>query len=159
MQIQAQGIHHIALVCKDIDSTINFYTNILGFNLTGIHTLSNGIKHYSFEMKNGVQIAFFWFPNAPESVPEISSVKPDAWQTGDIYTAQGSMNHLAFTLPFAELEAYREKLLAQGIFVTPVVHHTVDRIEQTEESQNSPDVSSFYFFDPNGIMLEFAANA
>lgn len=45
MQIQAQGIHHIALVCKDIDSTINFYTNILGFNLTVIHTLPDGIKH------------------------------------------------------------------------------------------------------------------
>jgi catechol 2,3-dioxygenase-like lactoylglutathione lyase family enzyme len=158
MQIQVQGIHHIALVCKDIDRTIDFYTTTLGFNVTRIHALSDGIKHYSFAMNNGVEIAFFWFPNAPESAPGIASVKPDAWQTGDISTAQGSMNHLAFTVSFAELEAYREQLVAQGIFVTPVLHHKADRSGQTSESNNPPDVSSFYFFDPNGILLEFAAN-
>jgi catechol 2,3-dioxygenase-like lactoylglutathione lyase family enzyme len=158
MQIQVQGIHHIALVCKDIDLTINFYTTMLGFNLTRIHTLSDGVKHYSFAMNNGVEIVFFCFPNAPEPAPGIASVKPDAWQSGDISTAQGSMNHLAFTLPFAELEVCREELLAGGIFVTQVLHHKADSSVQTGESNNSPDVLSFYFFDPNGILLEFATN-
>ena len=48
MPIQVQGIHHIVLVCQDIEQTVNFYTTILGFNLTRIHSLSNGGKHHSF---------------------------------------------------------------------------------------------------------------
>ena len=68
------------------------------------------------------------------------------------------MNHLAFSVPLEALETHREQLLAQGIFVTPVLHHKAERSEQTSESNNPPDVSSFYFFDPNGILLEFAAN-
>jgi hypothetical protein len=59
----------------------------MGFHLAGIHTLSDGGKHYAFEMSNGVEVAFFWFLNAPQSAPGIASVKPDAWQTGDISTA------------------------------------------------------------------------
>lgn len=158
MQFQVQAIHHIALVCKDIDQTIDFYTTVMGFHLTRIHTLSDGGKHYAFEMCNGVEVAFFWFPNAPQSAPGIASVKPDAWQTGDISTAHASMHHLAFTVPLAELEVYREQLVSKGIFVTPVLHQKADRFGQQSETDNPAAVSSFYFFDPNGIMLEFAAN-
>lgn len=158
MQFQIQKIHHIALVCKDIDRTIDFYTNTLGLALTRIHTLSDGGKHYSFEMNNGVEVSFFWFPNAPEAAPGIASVRLDAWQTGDISTAHGSMHHLAFTVPLEELEAYREQLVSKGVFVTPVLNQKADRFGQQSESSNPPSVSSFYFFDPNGILLEFAAN-
>ena len=28
------GINHLALVCKDMDRTIDFYTNVLGMKLT-----------------------------------------------------------------------------------------------------------------------------
>ena len=158
MELQIQGIHHLALVCKDIHQTIDFYTTKLGLSLTGIHALAQGGKHCFLSLNNGIEISFFWFPNAPEAAPGITSVKPDAWQTGDISTAQGSMNHLAFAVPLEDLESYREQLLAQNIFVTPVLHHKVDPSELASESQPVPDVLSFYFFDPNGILLEFAAN-
>lgn len=159
MKFQVQGIHHIALVCKDIDQTIDFYIGTLGFTLTKIHTLSGGGEHCSLAMNNGVEISFFWFPNAPEAAPGIASVKSDAWQTGDISTAQGSMHHLAFAVPLAELEAYRENLARNGISVTPVLSHKADRFGQQSQSDNPSTVSSFYFFDPNGILLEFAADA
>ena len=158
MQLQVQGIHHIALVCKDIEQTVDFYTTTLGFNLTGVKALPEGGKHCFLALNDGTEIAFFWLPNAPESAPGIASVKLDVWQTGDISTAKASMNHLAFSVPLEDLKAHREQLLAQGIFVTPVLHHKAERSEQTSESNNPPDVSSFYFFDPNGILLEFAAN-
>ncbi len=45
MQLQVQGIHHIALVCKDIDQTIDFYTTTLGFKLTGVQALPEGGKY------------------------------------------------------------------------------------------------------------------
>lgn len=158
MKLQVQGIHHIALVCKDIHQTIDFYTTKLGLSLTGVHALDQGGKHCFLSLSNGVEISFFWFPNAPEAAPGVASVKPDAWQTGDISTAQGSMNHIAFAVPLEDLESYRELLLAQNIFVTPVLHHKVDPSELTNTSKPVPNVSSFYFFDPNGILLEFAAN-
>lgn len=156
--MQIQGIHHIALVCKDIDQTFDFYSNTLGFTLTRIQALSNGGKQYAFAMNNGIEIAFFGFPNAPKAAPGIASVKPNAWRTGDIATAQGSMHHLAFIVPVAELEAYREQLIARGIFATPVLNYQAERFGQQTKSHNPPAVSSFYCFDPNGILLEFAAN-
>jgi catechol 2,3-dioxygenase-like lactoylglutathione lyase family enzyme len=159
MKFQIQGIHHIALVCKDIDQTIDFYTATLGFTLVKIHSLSNGGEHCSFAVDNGVEISFFWFPNAPEVAPGIASVKLDAWQMGDITTAQGSMHHLALTVPLSKLEAYRENLVRNGISTTPVLNHKADRFGQQSRSDNPSTVSSFYFFDPNGILLEFAADA
>jgi len=54
------------------------------------------------------------------------------------------MNHVSFNISLDKVEEYRAKLVAKGIQVTPILHHT--------------DISSFYFFDPDGILLEFAAN-
>jgi catechol 2,3-dioxygenase-like lactoylglutathione lyase family enzyme len=158
MNVQVQGIHHIALVCKDINQTIDFYTTILGLKLLEMHPLPEGGKHFSFGIGQGVEVAFFWFPNAPQAVPGIASVKLDAWQTGDILTAEGSMHHLAFTVPLDELDLYQEQLETHGIFVTPVVHHDVDRLGQSSQSDTLTSVSSIYFYDPSGILLEFAAN-
>lgn len=32
-QIKFNGLHHLALVCKDMERTVDFYTNVLGMTL------------------------------------------------------------------------------------------------------------------------------
>lgn len=157
-EFQMRGINHIALVCKDMDRTVDFYTNTLGLNLFKKIALPDGGQHFFFDIGNGDALAFFWFPQAPEASPGIASVRPDGLQTGNIVTAHASLNHLAFDVPIEKLEEYREKLVAKGVEVTPVLHHADVPSGYAPEQDESTFISSFYFFDPDGILLEFATN-
>lgn len=157
-EFQLQGINHIALVCKDMARTVDFYTNTLGLNLIKTIALPDGGQHFFFDVGNGDALAFFWFSQAPEAAPGIASVRPDALQSGNITTAHASMNHLAFNVPQEKLEEYRKKLTAKGVQVTPVLHHADVAAGYVPEPDESTFISSFYFFDPDGILLEFAAN-
>ena len=42
--------------------------------------------------------------------------------------------------------------------MTPILHHADVPSGYVLESDQSTFISSFYFFDPDGILLEFAAN-
>lgn len=154
---ELQGINHIALVCKDMARTVDFYTNTLGISLIKTIALPGGGQHFFFDIGNGDALAFFWFPQAPQAVPGITSVKPEAFQTGDITTAHGSLNHVAFKVPVEKLREYQEKLVAKGVQVTPLLHHADVPSGYVPEPDDTTFISSFYFFDPDGILLEFAA--
>ncbi len=156
-EFQIQGINHLALVCKDVTETINFYCNTLGLRLIKTIQIPDGGQHFFFDIGDGDALAFFWFPQAPECAPGIASVSPAALQTGDITTAHGSMNHVALKVPAQKLDEYRSRLIAQGIQATPILHHADVPSGYVSEADETTFISSFYFFDPNGILLEFAA--
>jgi catechol 2,3-dioxygenase-like lactoylglutathione lyase family enzyme len=157
-EFQLQGINHLALVCKDMARTVDFYSNTLGLSLIKTIELPGGGQHFFFDIGNGDALAFFWFPQAPLSVPGISSVRLDALSTGNIATAHGSMNHVAFNVSPDKLEEYRSKLVAKGVEVTPILHHADVPEGYVPSPDESTFMSSFYFFDPDGILLEFAAS-
>ena len=61
-----RGINHLALVCRDMKKTVDFYQGLLGMPLTKTVVLPNdGGQHFFFDCGGGDQLAFFWFPNAP----------------------------------------------------------------------------------------------
>ena len=156
-EFQLQGINHLALVCKDMARTVDFYCNILGLRLIKTLELPGGGQHFFFDVGNGDALAFFWFPGAPEAAPGVASVNPSGLQTGDIRTAHGSMNHVAFRVAPEQLAGYRDDLEAKGIQTTPVLHHADVPEGFVSEADDTTFLSSFYFFDPDGILLEFAA--
>ncbi|GJD21849.1 hypothetical protein RIVM261_068050 [Rivularia sp. IAM M-261] len=45
-----------------------------------------------------------------------------------------------------------------GVQVTTILHHADVPSGYVPERNESTFISSFYFFDPDGILLEFAAN-
>jgi catechol 2,3-dioxygenase-like lactoylglutathione lyase family enzyme len=144
------GINHLALVCKDMDRTVDFYVNTLGMPLTKTIELPNGRgKHYFFDCGGGDQLAFFWFPNGPDAVDEKEFRR--------ITATPGTMNHVAFNVAPEKIDEYREKLAALGIEVTDVVNHDDSEAQASEEISPSTFVRSIYFKDPDGTQLEFAA--
>ena len=61
------GLHHLALVCKDMEKTVDFYTNKLGMKLNKGFDLDGGIgQHFFFDMGDGQELAFFWFRDVIE---------------------------------------------------------------------------------------------
>ncbi|MQA86976.1 MAG: VOC family protein [Streptosporangiales bacterium] len=121
------GVHHLALICRDVEQTIRFYQEFLGFPL--VELVENrdyaGSSHFFFDIGNRNLLGFFDFPGHDH---------PDFTET------IGGVQHLALsTSPerFAEIKA---KLDAEGVeYLGPDrgVHN------------------SLYVRDPNGIGLEF----
>jgi catechol 2,3-dioxygenase-like lactoylglutathione lyase family enzyme len=151
------GINHLALVCSDMERTVDFYTNTLGFPLIKTIELPfNMGQHFFFDIGNGDSLAFFWFPNSPDAVPGVSSPGAMPMQ-GDIVTAVGSMNHVAFNVPPEKMEEYRDKLHARGVKTTAILNHDNSPMQVSREWTEDVFVRSLYFQDPDGILLEFAA--
>ena len=62
-RFELRGINHLALVCRDMEVTVDFYTNVLGMPLVKTIELPAGMgQHFFFDCGGGDCLAFFWFP-------------------------------------------------------------------------------------------------
>lgn len=158
-----KGLHHLALVCSDMERTVDFYTNVLGMKLNKGFDLEGGYgQHFFFDMGGGQELAFFWFRDADKAHPGLASAGNLVGRPGGtISSAHGSMNHVAFNVAPEQIDGYREELVRRGVDCTPLVQH--DDVVTGEDARTAGAISdktwlrSFYFFDPDGVMLEFCA--
>ncbi len=154
-EFEIGGINHLALVCKDMEKTVDFYTNVLGMPLIKTIELPNGMgQHFFFDIGNGDSLAFFWFPNAPEGQPGVVSAT-QGMIPGP--SAHGSMNHVAFNVPADKIDEYHQRLVAKGIKASVIINHDDSPMQASLEKTPTTFVRSIYFYDPDGIGLEFAA--
>ena len=129
------GLHHAAYRCRDAEETRHFYEDILGLPLIHVVTAdhvstgkSTPFAHVFFELADGSCIAFF---DLGDNVTAAPSPNTPAW-----------VNHIAFKVPSLDaLAAMKKRLESHGIEVVGVTDHEF--------------VHSIYFFDPNGVRLEF----
>jgi len=155
-EFEIRGVNHLALVCKDMARTVEFYRDVLGMPLIKTIDLPRGMgQHFFFDIGNGDSLAFFWFKDAPSADPGRASPRflPGV---GDIVTAHGSMNHIAFDVPADKFDAYVQRLKDKGIEVSPVLNHDNSPMGVSAEVTDDVFVRSVYFFDPDGVCLEFA---
>ncbi len=98
----ARGVHHVALLCSDVERTIGFYQDLIGFPLTDLFENRDyaGSTHLFFDIGNGNFLAFFDFPGLDlgpyaEVLGGLHhlaiSVDPDRWE--DIRTRLDSVGH------------------------------------------------------------------
>lgn len=156
-QFDLQGINHLALVCRDMERTVEFYSGVLGMPLVKTIELPYGMgQHFFFDIGNGDCLAFFWFPDAPEPAPGVSapgSLPGD----GGLTSAIGSMNHVAFNVSPDRIDEYLLRLRAKGIDASEIMNHDDSELGVSREPHDGTFVRSIYFFDPDGILLELAA--
>lgn len=155
-RFELNGVNHLALVCRDMARTVEFYTNVLGMPLVKTIELPAGMgQHFFFDCGGGDCLAFFWFPDAPDGIPGVSApeARPDQ---GKLTSAVGSMNHVAFSVPADRIEQYRDRLLAAGVECTEVANHDDSEWGISEAVHPGVFVRSVYFQDPDGILLELA---
>lgn len=164
-EFELRGLNHVAMVCKDMQRTMDFYTNILGMKLIRTLDLPGGSgQHFFFDMGGGQCFAFFWFPEAPDRNPGVSNpranIDPATALTDPtgFLSSHGSMNHFAFDVAPEKIAEYRDKLIAKGVQVSSFMHHDASPSQLADSVTESVWISSIYFQDPDGIVLEFAAN-
>ena len=156
-EFEIRGVNHLALVCKDMAETVKFYRDVLGMPLTKTIDLPNGMgQHFFFDIGNGDSLAFFWFDGAPPREPGHASPAHLPTQ-GSIVTAHGSMNHIAFDVPAEKFDEYVERLKSKGVAVSMILNHDNSPTGASPTVTDDVFVRSVYFFDPDGICLEFAS--
>ena len=153
--MRTNGINHLALVCRDMEETVRFYTQVLDMPLIKTVQLPDGGQHFFFDCGGGSSLAFFWWADAPAAAPGIASVEDFPRKPK---SAIGSMNHVAFTIDEDQLQIYCDNLQKAGVPCLPVVvNHDDSDAGVSAEMHDGVFVRSVYFRDPNGIMLEFAS--
>ena len=98
----ARGVHHVALMCSDVATTIEFYQGLLEFPLTELFENRDyqGSTHFFFNIGHGNSLAFFDFPGlALERYAEVL----------------GGLHHLALSVEPGQWERLRAKLTAAGV--------------------------------------------
>jgi catechol 2,3-dioxygenase-like lactoylglutathione lyase family enzyme len=156
-EFELRGINHLALVCRDMQATVDFYSGVLGMPLIKTIELPFGMgQHFFFDIGNGDALAFFWFPDAPGPAPGVASPRTMPAE-GGLVSAVGSMNHVAFDVSPDRIDEYLAKLRAKGIQAADILNHDDSDTGVSQDVHGGTFVRSIYFFDPDGILLEFAA--
>jgi catechol 2,3-dioxygenase-like lactoylglutathione lyase family enzyme len=140
----SRGVHHLALNTDDMKMTLDFYVGVLGMPL--VHALKvapglgtgpanrgnppfENLRHYFLDAGGDSLVAFFEIPKG---------AKP----RGD-RDAIGTMQHVSFAVSQEKFEQLSQRLARADLpYLGPI--------------NVGCDTWSIYFFDPNGIRLEFS---
>lgn len=121
-----QGVHHIAIICSDLDRSLEFYCELLGMKVEAKHFRSNRNSWKVDLSLNGIYtIELFTFP--------------DSLQRPSYPEAQG-LRHLAFATD--QLDELHEKLK--------------NHVEETEDVRIDEFTNKRFFFtqDPDALPIE-----
>ncbi len=128
------GVNHIAMVTKDIDTTIRFWRDLLCMRLI-LSMGKPGYRQCFFEISENDMILFFEWPDV-EEIP----IKDHGVPVKGAF----AFDHLSFGVESDdELWEIKAKLEAGGFWVSEVIDHGF--------------IHSIYSFDPNNIPIEFSA--
>ena len=106
----ARGLHHTALISSDVEQTIRFYQDVLGFPLTELIENRDypGSSHFFFDIGNSNLLAFFDFPGL---------------DVGPYAEVLGGLHHCAISVEPERWHALVARL--EGAGVEHVVHSGV----------------------------------
>jgi len=98
----ARGLHHTALISSDVERTVRFYQDVLGFPLTELIENRDypGSSHFFFDIGNGNLLAFFDFPGL---------------DVGPYAEVLGGLHHIAISVDPERWEKLVERLGEAGV--------------------------------------------
>jgi catechol 2,3-dioxygenase-like lactoylglutathione lyase family enzyme len=98
----ARGLHHAALLARDVEETINFYQGVLEFPLTEVieNRDYEGSTHFFFDLGHDNLLAFFDFPGL---------------DVGEYAEVLGGLHHLAISVAPEQWARLRARLDDAGV--------------------------------------------
>ena len=129
--MQVTGLHHLTLICSDMERTIGFYRDVLGLGIVRDGTSDDdpGTRHVWFGAVDGAPgrlVSAMEYPSLPAGVAGV-----------------GSTHHFALAVESAEeLDAWRDYLRGADVGCTDVFERGGFR--------------SLYLRDPDGHVVEIA---
>ena len=98
----ARGLHHFAVVARDVEETVRFYQEVLEFPLTEIFENRDyqGSNHFFFDIGHDNLLAFFDFPGL---------------DVGPYAEVLGGLHHIAISVEPERWERLKGNLEAAGV--------------------------------------------
>ena len=98
----ARGLHHTALVSGDVERTVRFYQEVLGFPLTELIENRDypGSSHFFFDIGHDNLLAFFDFPGL---------------DLGPYAEVLGGLHHIAISVAPGQWQDAVDRLQAAGV--------------------------------------------
>lgn len=98
----ARGLHHTALISGDVERSVRFYQDVLGFPLTELIDNRDypGSSHFFFDIGNSNLLAFFDFPGL---------------DVGPYAEVLGGLHHMAISVDPERWQELVERLTASGV--------------------------------------------
>ena len=98
----ARGVHHVALLSADVERTVRFYQDVVGFPLTDIFENRDyrGSNHFFFDIGHGNLLAFFDFPGL---------------DLGPYAEVLGGLHHIAISMPAEQWQEAKARLEEAGV--------------------------------------------
>ncbi|MGH8669241.1 MAG: VOC family protein [Burkholderiales bacterium] len=144
MKPLSRGVHHLALNTDDMKLTMDFYVGVLGMPL--VHALKvppglgsgpgnrgnppfENLRHYFFDAGGDSLLAFFEMPKGAKGKGDRDAI--------------AAMQHVSFAVTTERFNEVLERLKRKDIPVLGPINV-------------GADTWSIYFYDPNGIRLEFS---
>jgi catechol 2,3-dioxygenase-like lactoylglutathione lyase family enzyme len=130
-RLRISGIHHITLLCADVERSLAFYRNVLGMRVVKqtVNEDDRGARHLFFgdeEGRPGTLITCLEYPDLDPGV-----------------VGRGSTHHFALNVgDDEELSGWRDYLVSKGVPVTEMLDRTYFK--------------SVYLRDPDGHIVELA---
>lgn len=128
------GLHHVTLICQDVEAAVDFYGNLLGMRLVErtVNEDDRGARHLLFgdeQGRAGTLVTCLEYPELEEGT-----------------VGRGSTHHFALAVESEEeLAVWRDYLRSRGIPCTEVMERA--------------HFKSIYLRDPDGHILELATGS
>jgi len=125
------GLHHVTVICTDLQRTTAFYRDVLGLALVreGVNDDDPDARHFWFGDANGTAGTLLSFMEYPQMEPAKVGL--------------GSVHHVALSVASAdELDAWRDYLRSREVDCTDVFERG--------------GLRSIYLRDPDGTIVEIA---
>jgi catechol 2,3-dioxygenase-like lactoylglutathione lyase family enzyme len=133
-RLRISGLHHVTVICRDVERSVDFYRNLLGMRLVrqSVNDDDESARHLYFgdeRGRPGTLVTCLEYP-----------------QLEDGRVGPGSTHHFALAVDSVEeLHAWRDYLNSRGVSATEVM-------------KRGP-YSAIYMRDPDGHIVELAAGA
>lgn len=127
IETQADGVNHLAFIARDIEATIEFYTQIVGLKLLRVRPLDNdpGSTMVFFDLGRGEVLAFLRISNL----------------TRRCAMGTGGVHHFALTITREQYARFKARAEQAGIKYKAISHEILDSISA---------------LDPNGLEVELS---
>ena len=132
-RLRIAGLHHVTVICRDVERSVDFYRNLLGMRLVKqtVNPDDRGARHLFFgdeDGRPGTLVTCLEYP-----------------QLGAGSVGAGSTHHFALAVESEEeLAGWRDYLRSRGVPCTDVMDRTYFR--------------SVYLRDPDGHIVELATS-
>ena len=146
--MDATGVSHIAICVRDMENTLAFYRDILGMKVTKDEvedTTQGGLPSvYKHNRKTRRTVHVTYGDNSTPSL--VLTTHPGDQTDGDpIKLDQIGISHLSFSV--RNIGDLREELVSKGVQLAASMG--------AFPNPQAPGNSTFFVYDPDGILLQF----